>query len=83
MSHIARSPRQLGNIIQRARKQRGMTQTGLAALSGLRQELISKIESGHEGTKLSSVYALFAALNLELVVEDRAGRPVKSIEDIF
>jgi HTH-type transcriptional regulator/antitoxin HipB len=83
MSHIARSPRQLGNIIQRARKQRGMTQTELAALSGLRQELISKIESGHEGTKLSSVYALFAALNLELVVEDRAGRPVKSIEDIF
>jgi HTH-type transcriptional regulator/antitoxin HipB len=60
-----------------------MTQTELAALSGLRQELISKIESGHEGTKLSSVYALFAALNLELVIEDRSGRPAKAIEDIF
>lgn len=83
MSHIARSPKQLGNIIQRARKQRSMTQTELAALSGLRQELISKIESGHEGTKLSSVYALFAALNLELVIEDRSGRPAKAIEDIF
>ena len=30
MSHIARSPRQLGNIIQRTRKQRGLTQTDLA-----------------------------------------------------
>jgi HTH-type transcriptional regulator/antitoxin HipB len=74
---------QLGNIIQRARKHRSMTQTDLATLSGLRQELISKIESGHEGTKLSSVYALFAALNLELVIEDRAGRPARAIEDIF
>ena len=83
MSHIARSPRQLGNIIQRARKQRGLTQTGLANLAGLRQELISKIEAGHEGAKLSSIYALFAALDLELVVETRCGRPAKEIEDIF
>lgn len=35
MSHIARSPRQLGNIIQRTRKQRGLTQTDLANLAGL------------------------------------------------
>lgn len=83
MSQIARSPRQLGNLIQRARKQRGWTQTELAQLAGMRQELISKIETGHEGTKLSSIYALFAALDLELVVEPRSGRPTKGIEDIF
>lgn len=73
----------MGNIIQRARKQRGLTQTHLANLAGLRQELISKIETGHEGTKLSSIYALFAALDLELVVETRSGRASKEIEDIF
>lgn len=83
MAQIARSPRQMGNIIQRARKQRGLTQTHLANLAGLRQELISKIETGHEGTKLSSIYALFAALDLELVVETRSGRASKEIEDIF
>ena len=83
MSHIARSPKQLGNIIQRTRKQRGLTQTELANLAGLRQEMISKIETGHEGTKLSSIYALFAALDLELVVDARSGKPTKTIADIF
>lgn len=83
MSHIARSPRQLGNIIQRARKQQGLTQTDLANLTGLRQEMISKIETGHEGTKLSSIYALFAALDLELVVDTRSGRSTLKIEDLF
>lgn len=83
MPHIARSPRQLGNIIQRARKQRGLTQTELAQLSGLRQEMISRIETGHEGTKLSSLYALFAALDLDLLVDTRSGKASKEIEDIF
>lgn len=83
MAHIARSPKQLGTIIQRTRKQRGLTQTALANLAGLRQELISKIETGHEGTKLSSIYALFAALDLELVIDTRSGRSTKNIEDIF
>lgn len=83
MSQIARSPKQLGSLVQRARKQRGWTQTELAQLAGMRQELISKIETGHEGTKLSSIYALFAALDLELVVAPRSGRPETDIEDIF
>jgi HTH-type transcriptional regulator / antitoxin HipB len=83
MSHIARSPKQLGATIQRTRKQRGLTQTELANLAGLRQEMISKIETGHEGTKLSSIYALFAALDLELVVDTRSGKPTKTIADIF
>jgi len=83
MSQTARSPKQMGNLIQRARKQRGLTQTDLANLAGLRQELISRIEGGHEGTKLSSIYALFAALDLELMVDTRHGKPAKNIEDIF
>ena len=83
MSHIARSPRQLGNIIQRTRKQLGLTQTDLANLSGLRQEMISKIETGHEGTKLSSIYALFAALDLELIIDTRSGRQAADIGDVF
>lgn len=83
MSHIARSPRQLGNIIQRMRKQKGLTQTDLANLAGTRQEMISKIETGHEGTKLSTIYALFAALDLELVVDIRSKPSTRNIEDLF
>jgi HTH-type transcriptional regulator/antitoxin HipB len=83
MPQIARSPRQLGNIIQRTRKQRGFTQTDLANLSGLRQEMISKIETGYEATKLSSIYSLFAALELELMVDNRSRPTALEIEDIF
>jgi HTH-type transcriptional regulator/antitoxin HipB len=83
MAHIARSSRQLGAVIQRARKQKGMSQTELAGLAGLRQELISKIETGQEGTRLSSIYALFAALDLEMVIDQRSGKSAPDIEDIF
>lgn len=83
MTQIARSPHQLGTIIQRQRHLRGLTQTQLAGLTGLRQELISKIEGGQEGTKLSTIYALFAALDLEFVVDTRSSRSRKDIEDIF
>jgi len=83
MGHIARSSRQLGAAIQRARKQKGMSQTELAGLAGLRQELVSKIETGQEGTRLSSIYALFAALDLEMVIDQRSGKSAPDIEDIF
>jgi HTH-type transcriptional regulator/antitoxin HipB len=83
MAHIARSSRQLGAVIQRARKQKGMSQTELAGLAGLRQELISKIETGQEGTRLSSIYALFAALDLEMVIDQRSGKSAPDVEDIF
>lgn len=83
MPNIARSPKQLGAAIQRARKQKGMSQTELARLAGLRQELVSKIETGQEGTRLSSIYALFAALDLEMVIDQRSGKSVPDIEEIF
>lgn len=83
MSQLARSPRQLGNLIQRARKQRGITQTDLANLAGLRQEMVSRIETGYDSTKLSALYSLFAALDLDMLVEHRSARPGKDIEDIF
>lgn len=83
MAEVARSPKQMGNMIQRARRRKGLTQTELANLSGLRQELISRIESGHDGTKLSSLYALFAALDLDLIVDSRSKGSRTEIEDIF
>ena len=57
MSHIARSSKQLGNVIQRTRRQLGLTQTQLANLAGLRQEKVSIIESGQDGAKLSTIFA--------------------------
>src|SRR3546814_8390243 len=82
MTQVARSPKQLGNLIQRARRQKGLTQTELAGLSGLRKELISKIEGGHDGTKLSSIYTLFAALGLDLLV-DRSEEHTSELQSLM
>jgi len=49
----------------------------------MRQEKVSVIESGQEGAKLSTIFALLAALNLEITVGERSGKSGKGIEDIF
>lgn len=83
MNQIARSPKQIGVIVQGTRKNQGSTQTDLANLTGLRQVLISKIETCHEGTKLPSLFALFAALNLDLTIQSRSGGSSLNFEDVF
>lgn len=83
MESIARSARQLGDLIQRQRKARGLSQTQLADLAGLRQEMVSKIETGAQGSRLSSIYNLLAALDLEMTVTPRTRSSSADIADIF
>lgn len=56
------------------RKLRGATQVAAAEASGLRQATVSSVESGAPGTELATVFALLAALDLELIVQQRSGR---------
>ena len=83
MSSVARSPKQLGALIQQLRKARGWSQTDLAERASLRQEMVSKIEGGHPGTRIASVWNLLAALNLEMTVAPRTVSSAADIEDIF
>ncbi len=83
MNELARSARQLGNIILRERKRRGWTQTMLADRAGLRQATVSSIEIGETPSKLGSILAVMAALDLELRVGRRSKGSGKNIEDIF
>lgn len=72
MKQIARSPRDVGVAIRHARKTKKLNQSDVAALSGIWQETISRIENGQTGTKLETLFDIFAALDLELVVTDRS-----------
>ena len=83
MAALARSPKQLGTLIQRHRKMQGLSQTELAALAGMRQEMVSKIESGQPGSRIASIYALLAALDLEMTVAPRTRSSSADIADIF
>ncbi|WP_319772187.1 helix-turn-helix domain-containing protein [Breoghania sp.] len=83
MSELARTPQQIGSIIQRARKKRGWTQSQLAERCGLRQATLSLIEAGEKTAKLSSLLSILAALDLELRIGDRSTSGAQDIEDLF
>ncbi len=71
MAELARSPKQIGNTIRRARKKCGMSQSALGEKAGLRQETISLIENGNPATKLETILAVLSALELEFQITKR------------
>lgn len=81
MPNLARSPEQIGNLIRRNRKKLQLSQRELGERTGLRQETISLIETGSAATRLDTLLAVLAALDLELQVAARSGRP--SIEHLI
>ncbi|MEI5681624.1 MULTISPECIES: helix-turn-helix domain-containing protein [unclassified Mesorhizobium] len=83
MIDLARNPKQIGNIIQRARKKQGLNQTELGIKAGLRQETISLIETGNPAAKLETILAVLAALDLEFRIVPRSKNRASDIEDIF
>lgn len=83
MSQLARSPDQLGAILQRQRNLKGLTQKQLASRLGMRQATISQLESGLTGARLSTLMDVLAALDLELVIGQRSKGKAQDIEDIF
>jgi len=80
---LARSANQVGQLIRRFRQARGLTQTELAALAGQRQEMISKIETGHGGVKLDTLFDVLAALGLEISLGPRRQSSSADIEELF
>ena len=83
MKDLARDPRQVGNLVRRARKKQGLSQSQLGDRAGLRQETISLIETGHPAAKLQTILGILAALDLELRIVPRSKGQAADIEEIF
>ncbi|MFT4198257.1 MAG: helix-turn-helix domain-containing protein [Pseudoxanthomonas sp.] len=81
MSNLARTPKQIGTLIRRNRKRLGLSQSALGQRAGLRQETISLIETGNPATRLDTLLALLAALDLELQVAARSRQ--HNVEDLI
>ena len=56
--------------IARARKKDGITQKKLEELSGVRQPVIARMETGSTSPKLDTVMKVLAALGKNLVITD-------------
>ena len=83
MMQSARTAKQIGAIIRRARRSAGMSQATLGAKIGLRQATISKLERGEPATQLATMLDALSALGMEIII-DRRGRVVaKDLEDMF
>lgn len=83
MSQLARTPGQFGEALRRTRLSRGWSQTQLAQQAGLRQATISQIENGHGATRIDTLCAVLAALDLELTMAPRSRSGPADIEDMF
>ena len=83
MAELARTPKQLGNLIRRARKSQGLSQSALGLKTGMRQATISEIEAGRPGAKLDSILKVLAILNLEIRIDPRSIGSSSDLESLF
>ena len=81
MSNLARAPKQIGTLIRRNRKRLGLSQSELGERAGLRQETISLIETGNPATRLDTILAVLAALDLEFQMAPRTRK--RDVEDLI
>lgn len=83
MNQSARTAKQIGAIIRRARRNAGLTQADLGKKIGLRQATISKLEKGEPATQLSTLLDALTALGLEIIIDKRGKVSHQRLEDLF
>lgn len=80
MKQSVTSPKALGQFIARARKSKKLSQQQAGQSFNINQTTVSSIEQGAQGTRLETLFRLLAALDLELVVQDK--KPVNSHDEV-
>jgi HTH-type transcriptional regulator/antitoxin HipB len=83
MDQLARTTKDLGNVLRKVRKAKNLTQADLAARAGIWQRTVSNIETSASGAKVDTIFDLLAALDLELHVVPRSKMTTGDLEDIF
>jgi len=83
MEHITRTPRQLGTLLRRRRRELGLTQEVLASRIHLRQATLSALENSAADSRLATLFDTLAALDLELLVRPRSKGSAREVEELF
>lgn len=71
MEQLINSPKLLGNVIRRQRKIKKLTQKTAGDAFKIEQSTVSSVEQGAEGTRLTTLFRLLAALDLEMVIRSK------------
>jgi len=72
MDYLAHTPDQLSKLLKSHRCNQHLTQAKAGAKVGLKQSTVSIIEDDAGRTGVDTLYKLLSALNLELVIRDKA-----------
>lgn len=83
MNQSARTAKQIGAIVRRARRNAKLTQTELGKRTGLRQATVSRLEAGEPATRLSTLLDTLTALGLEIIIDKRGRVARQDLEDLF
>ncbi|WMT47184.1 MAG: helix-turn-helix domain-containing protein [Acidithiobacillus caldus] len=70
-----RTPQQLAQLLQQQRRKLGLTQDDLGKSFGLLPKTISLLENHAERSKISTLFRLCAALGVEIVIQEKVGKP--------
>ncbi|HAJ22309.1 MAG TPA: transcriptional regulator [Rhodospirillaceae bacterium] len=70
MTPKVKTPFDIGAIIRARRMAMGLTQASLAKQVRIRQQTLSGIENGAQGTSISTLLALFHTLGLQITLGD-------------
>ena len=70
--YLALTAPELAQVLRGFRKARGLTQREAAARGGLLQKTVSVLETAPERSSIESLYRLLTALEVELVVRQKA-----------
>ena len=63
-----RSPKELALLIISQRKKRKLSQAEVGKLVGLKQQTVSEFERRPESTKLSTLFNILSAVNLDIKI---------------
>jgi len=83
MEQIARTAKQVGAIIRRHRRNKGLTQNDVSDKTRMRQATVSRLETGEYDTPLRTILDVLSALDLEITIRDRSKSSKHDIEDMF
>lgn len=65
---IIRSPKELALIVHQRRKILKLSQSDVSKRVGLKQQTVSDFELNPEGTKLSTLFSILSAVDLDIKV---------------
>jgi HTH-type transcriptional regulator/antitoxin HipB len=83
VDQITRTPKQLGQLVRRRRKELGLSQEAVGSRISLRQSTLSALETSAADSRLGTVLDVLAALDLELVIRPRTKGSAREIEELF